>query len=693
MSTLEIAQTQNWEEQASHRPSHYPAGPGLVLLLVVLPLLLLPMMVRQRAVRHLETLIPAPVAIAKVDLNLFTGKAQIRDLVIGGNGAGAILHVPALDVHFSRRALLRREVIIHRATARQPALRLERTGHRHWNVSEIFHALVEGDAGTGQFTLNRLDIQGGQVTVLDHMTNPIATSHLRDLAVTVQPVPITPGEKPGQVTAEFHLDEAPARMDGTLHLNPFASQLKVTATRVPLTFFQGYVQHFLPGAEAVAGDLDGHLNVAAGLNQEADLVIEISGTAEGRDVALGFGNDKKPFFLATRLRAESLRATNMPVPHAEVPQLQIAGATFRLERESDGNFNLRQLWATAPIETWTGPSSSGASNVLAPLAIRHVMARDSRIVFADHTLTPSFAGALSGTTVEISKPSRETDRASLKIQGTLEGSAPVDLQGWFTVAQPFTVHLEGSVQDYELSKVNPYAVKYVRHQVQRGRVSTGVKYRYENGRLAAGNEIRIRKIKVGDPIEDEFEGQVGIPLKLALALLEGLDGEIHLQVPVEGQLDNPEFRFNKVVWSAVQNAIVKGLTAPLRLIGKLVTVAGKITAVRIDPIAFQAGSPKPDAAGVERLDRLVTFLRTRPNVELQLRGRASHQEMKALPQQRNPGSGSPEQQLRKLAEERARFIERTLVRRGIAAKRLFVLTGDADAVKKQGAGQVEFRLL
>jgi outer membrane protein OmpA-like peptidoglycan-associated protein len=96
---------------------------------------------------------------------------------------------------------------------------------------------------------------------------------------------------------------------------------------------------------------------------------------------------------------------------------------------------------------------------------------------------------------------------------------------------------------------------------------------------------------------------------------------------------------------------------------------------------------------VKQLDRLATFLRKRPNVELQLRGRASRREAKALPKKRRRGRGSTEQKLRKLAEDRARLVERTLVRRRVAAKRLFVLTGDPNAVKKRGTGRVEFRLL
>ena len=158
MSTQELAQAQT-RKQVSHRPGHYPAGPGLVFLFVVLPLLLLPVVVRHVAVQRLDALIPASVAIRDVDLNLFTGRAQVSDLVIGGDGTETILRVPTLDLQFSRRALLHRQMIIHTVMAHQPTLRLERTEDRRWNVTEIFRSLVEGDADTGEFTLARSPFQ------------------------------------------------------------------------------------------------------------------------------------------------------------------------------------------------------------------------------------------------------------------------------------------------------------------------------------------------------------------------------------------------------------------------------------------------------------------------------------------------------------------------------------------------------
>ncbi|MFQ5898488.1 MAG: DUF748 domain-containing protein [Candidatus Methylomirabilia bacterium] len=694
MPTRALERTQMREEklQRSGGLRDYPAGPGVLLLLLLVVLLVLPEIVRHVAVRRLEALVTAPVAIADVDLNLFTGRAQLSDLVIGGRETEAVVRLPTLDMSFSRRALLRGEVVLHSVTVRRPELHLERTGPRRWNLAEIFR-VRERRAKPAGLTIETIQVEGGQVTIVDRTTDPVVTSRLRDLTLVVSPVPLTPEAEPGELSGEVRLDGAPVRMNGTVRLDPFVSRLKVESARVPAAFFRGYLEHLLGTAGTVSGELHGRLDVTAAVNREKRLVLELSGLVEGRGVSFGLPGDQDPLFHASRLTADPVRASNRPRLHAELSHVELSGATVRVERNRDGTFDLRQLWA-AVQKRRAARSSAAPTDAPAPLAIRHLEARDSRIILVDATVTPSFTGELSDVTAEVDKPSPDTDRASLRLRGSLGGStAPIDLKGWFTVARPFQLYVEGTVQDYELSRVNPYAEKYVRHRIRRGRVTTEVKYRYDAGKLAAGNEILIRRIKLGDPIGDEFQQQVGIPLKLALALLEGLNGEIRLRVPVEGDLENPEVRLNSVVWKAVRNAVFKALTASFRLLGQVLTVGGKITEVRIDPIGFQPGSLKPDPGAINQLERLATFLRKRPKIELQLRGQASRQETKVPPKRRRRGKGSTGPKLRKLAEDRARFIERALVRRGVARKRLFIVTNDPRAVKRTGRGGVEFRVL
>lgn len=679
----------------SSHPSRYPAWPGLVFLFVILPLILAPEYARREAVRHLQTRINAPVSIGDVDLNPFTGRARIHDLVIGGDGGSdAVLRVPTLDVTLDRDALLVRDVIIHRVTAHRLALHLERTGATTWNIDRIIRSRWEGGASLGAFRIEQIQVKDGSITVVDRTTTPAVANVLRNLDLTLRPVPLLPESEPGQIVGEARLGEGSVQMSGTLHLNPFTNHLQLTATSVPIAGFHGYANEIVGPTESVKGTFDGKLDVTAALDSRGYLAIDVQGALTGRGVTLRMAGDEKPFFYATRLKADLARLSLMPELHVEVPTVQVTEATVRVTRDPKGTFNVRRLWPEVLGKRAVGTKRAGPSTTAPPLVVQHLTLEKSRVEFVDATLTPAFTGTMSNMSAEVHNRYPKKDRADLKLKGTLAGAAPVTLTGWFTpVARPPKVYIQGTVQDFELSRVNPYAEKYVRHPVRRGRVTTGVEYAYNAGNIDAGNEIRIRQIKVGDPLDKEFEAEVGIPLKLAVGLLEGLDGEIHIQVPVRGDLDNPEMQLDSVVWDAVRNAILKAITVPFQVFGKILQAGGKILSVQIEPVSFRPGSVTPDARGEKRLEELVTFLRKRPKLELEIEGQASLTEGKALPADRRHGRVATERELRKLAEDRARYIEQTLARRGIARKRLFVLKGEPEAVSEDGPGRVAFRML
>ncbi len=285
-------------------------------------------------------------------------------------------------------------------------------------------------------------------------------------------------------------------------------------------------------------------------------------------------------------------------------------------------------------------------------------------------------------------------RISLDLQGTMAGSSSIKLQGWFTpFAQPLQVHLEGNIQDYELSHLNPYAKKYLGQEFRRGRLSSEFKLHYNGGTIDAFNDLRIRHAQVGAAFGDQFKRRVGISLKLALNLLEDAGGEIRLPISVKGTVDSPEFEADGVMWKGLRNAVLKTLVAPLRLLGNILTLGGKITEVRIDPVNFKPGSLTLNRKTQVQIERLSKFLKSRPLINLQLQGRTSRQETNVLARRKPKGQMVTNKDLRALAERRVRLIEKTLVRQGVPPKRLFVVATDRKAIRNRGAGRVEFRLL
>jgi len=101
---------------------------------------------------------------------------------------------------------------------------------------------------------------------------------------------------------------------------------------------------------------------------------------------------------------------------------------------------------------------------------------------------------------------------------------------------------------------------------------------------------------------------------LAVSLLKDVKGNIHLDIPVKGSLDDPKFRWGRVVWQVVKNLIVKAATAPFRLLANL--FGGKEDDFKEMHFEYIQTDIQPNQQAV--LDRLARVAADKPDLRLEL---------------------------------------------------------------------------
>ncbi|MFQ5521625.1 MAG: DUF748 domain-containing protein, partial [Candidatus Methylomirabilia bacterium] len=569
----------------SQPPSPRETFRGFVLLLMI-GLALLPEVVRHIVVRELEPWLTAPVRIEDVDVNIFTGHARVSNLVIGGaNGSLPILKLPQVDLGLSQRALLGGDVVVHSVTLRRPQLFIERIGPGRFTIREVLRIPDDAPWLPAWLLIEHvgIEVEDGEITFVDRTTKPPARASLHDVQLTIDALDLAQNAEPSLLDGEARLGDGPVRVTGTLRPNPFATRIRLTATDVRLESFRDYVDAVFKTKSTLKGYFDGRLEVSLSPSRKGTLNLAVSGSVEGRKLAVGLSDERDPLLSAKRVTIELARTGKTSTPHTEGARVRIVGATLRLKKDHDGKLNLRRLWGkkSGAIQTSNevSPKPKGRRS---GIAIGRLNVVQGRIEFVDATFTPAFTGVLSNVTAAVHHQAEPKDRATLRLRGTLGDYAPLEVRGWFTpLKRPMQLKMEASLKDYEVSRLNRYAEKYIGYRIRRGKVTSKGKVTYTAGELNSTNDITLRKIQLGEQVGPEFEKRVGIPLKLALAILEDANDEIHLTVPVKGNLDSPEVSLKGVVLQAFGNTLVKVLTAPLRVLGEILTVGGKIGEIRI----------------------------------------------------------------------------------------------------------------
>ncbi len=92
------------------------------------------------------------------------------------------------------------------------------------------------------------------------------------------------------------------------------------------------------------------------------------------------------------------------------------------------------------------------------------------------------------------------------------------------------------------------------------------------GQLKAENKVVVEQLQLGEKVDSA--DAVDLPIRLAIALLKDSDGKISIELPITGDLNNPQFSVMPIVWQTLRNLVVRAATAPFKFIGGLVSGGG-----------------------------------------------------------------------------------------------------------------------
>src|SRR5262249_5465741 len=141
-------------------------------------------------------------------------------------------------------------------------------------------------------------------------------------------------------------------------------------------------------------------------------------------------------------------------------------------------------------------------------------------------------------------------------------------------------------------------------------------------RLDAKSTIALQQLRVRERESGWFQQAFGMPLDVAIALLQDMNGTITLPVEVEQGTGGTRFGIAAAVTAALRQALVGALASPLKLLGHVASEAGSAFSSGLDAIPMDPGEDELGASGDDRVGALADLLTSRPGLGVSLLGRA-----------------------------------------------------------------------
>jgi uncharacterized protein involved in outer membrane biogenesis len=318
-------------------------------------------------------------------------------------------------------------------------------------------------------------------------------------------------------------------------------------------------------------------------------------------------SEKGRLNLQDLVRADA--APGAPTPGATPSEATSAGAAT-----STG-----AVAGTGAGATSNGPKPPVPAAAPLPLNIGRISLASGNIDFTDLFVRPNFRLNLTGMTGSVSTLTSEPGSAAdLELRGQLDGSAPVEIVGRLNpIATPLLVDIKGAVRGVELSTLSPYSTKYTGYGIERGRLTLNIAYKVDGRKVDAEHRIFLDQLTFST---ERIEGPavVRLPILFAVRLLQNRRGEIDLNLPISGTLDDPKFRIGPIIWQVVVNLITRAVTAPFSLLASLGGGSGE----ELSTVEFESGRAVLSDAARKRLALLGKALSDRPSLRLELAGHA-----------------------------------------------------------------------
>lgn len=402
---------------------------------------------------------------------------------------------------------------------------------------------------------------------------------------------------------------------GRVNLAPIWAKLDVSTSDIDLRVAQAYISPFIL-LELRSGMLASDLKVD--LKNTAPLAFSVTGKAQVSQLHTLDTIKSRDFVKWQQVNVDGLSYVHGDALSIDKVTLLQPYARFIINEDRTTNINdlLIPQPAGAPATSQAKPAAASNDKPLG-IHIGQIDINDGSANFADLSLTPNFATAIQQLNGRIGTiDNRKPVPAKVDVKGKVDRYAPVTIKGALNPFNPLaSLDIATSFKRVELTTLTPYSGKFAGFRIRKGRLNLDLHYLITNGQLKAENKVVVEQLQLGEKVDSP--DAVDLPIRLAVALLKDTEGKISIELPVSGDLNNPQFSVMPIVWQTLRNLVLRAAQAPFKFIGGLVAGGGSED---LGNVAFAPGSSELGSDAQASLDKLASALKERPELRLEIEG-------------------------------------------------------------------------
>jgi hypothetical protein len=190
----------------------------------------------------------------------------------------------------------------------------------------------------------------------------------------------------------------------------------------------------------------------------------------------------------------------------------------------------------------------------------------------------------------------------------LNGKGDMRAEVGFNPSDPLELKVDWVISGFSLPDISPYSKFYVGSPILYGDMYYKGNTSITARQIKSQNKLRIRNAEIGK----KSGGIFNLPLRLALYLIKDINGDINIDLPVSGNLNDPKIRFGPLVWATFKNFIVKIAAAPFIALSNVFGIDEK----DLKQLEFSYSDTLLSAENTRKLDQLIMIRNKKPELDI-----------------------------------------------------------------------------
>lgn len=476
------------------------------------------------------------------------------------------------------------------------------------------------------WNIDKVSVRNGTINFTDTSNNFKRSA--TNVNVTLAPINGKDGTRTS-IDASVGAIGGHIQANGGMVITPFSMDLNLQSSGLSIADLTPYISQY-SGAHVTQGTFSNKGELK--LNLAKAVSFSYTGSA---DVASLNVTDKQgaPAVSLKNLAVGGISVSGLSPLQISLGSIALTSPNVNVVMNKNGSINLASLGtpSSAPAPAAKADSSaaskpqpkaqvSASSSSSPAINVGKITLTDGRVRYTDNSIEPTFklnasnlAGSLSNYSTTIK------GNATIDVKGLLNGT-PMNISG---TINPFESKLKlamkGEVTSLSLPAFSPFSAKFTGHPIEKGLLTYKGTFDINQDKLTSENALVINKLEFGSQVPDAKDA---LPVGLAVSLLQDRQGQIDLNIPVSGSLDDPEFSVGGIIVKVIVNLISKAVTAPFALIGSM--FGGED--MDLNNLQFATGSVRLDEKTIKALNIVAKAMQDRPGIKIQIIGMASEKE-------------------------------------------------------------------